>query len=64
MEGDPCSVKRQPVHHCQPINIPPSTDSTWPVIRAALSEEKNATAAATSSVVTGRPSGVSTIIRA
>ena len=40
------------------ITRPPSTARTWPVMKAASSEARKATAAATSSVVPNRPSGV------
>ena len=40
------------------ITRPPSTARTWPVMKAASSETRKATAAATSSVVPKRPSGV------
>ena len=40
------------------ITRPPSTASTWPVMKAASSEARKATADATSSAVPKRPSGV------
>jgi hypothetical protein len=44
------------------ITRPPSTARTWPVMNAASSDARNATALATSSVVPNRPSGVWALI--
>src|SRR5690606_17927820 len=46
-----------------PANTPPSTRSTVPVIQAASSDARNATAAATSSGSPTRPSGYSSAMR-
>src|ERR1700730_17766302 len=40
------------------IDRPPSTTSTWPVMKPAAGEHRNATAAATSSALPSRCSGV------
>ena len=47
-----------------PMNIPPFTSSTWPVIYAAASEARNFTACATSRSVPRRPSGICASIAA
>ncbi len=41
-----------------PINIPPFTSSTWPVMYAAASDARNTTGCAISASVPGRPSGI------
>jgi hypothetical protein len=46
------------------ITSPPSTASTWPVMNAASSLARKATALAISSVVPKRPSGVRDVISA
>ena len=59
LAGSPCSEwHRHSEQGSQPIN-PPSTVSTWPVMKLALSDARNAAAWAMSSGFPRRPRGVS-----
>src|SRR4029077_11020037 len=56
--------RRRPDPGTYIITRPPSTARTWPVMKAASSEARNATACAISSGVPNRPSGVRAVISA